>query len=46
MSNISQNPDTTKQVTLLLEDLVVSVEQISANLREKPDEEIAADLKR
>ncbi len=43
--DISQTPKTATQMALLLEDLVISFEQIAADLRKISDEEIAATLK-
>ncbi len=45
LDNISKSPETSAQVTLLLEDFVISCEEIAIDLEETSDEETAATLK-
>lgn len=42
---ISENPETAAQVTSLLEDFVISLEEIAADLQAMSDEEMAATLR-
>ncbi len=44
LDNISKSPETSAQVTLLLEDFVTSCEEIAIDLEETSDEETAATL--
>ncbi len=45
LDNISGSPETADQVITLLEDLVISFEEIAADLETTSDEETAATLK-
>ena len=45
LDNISKSPKTSAQVTLLLEDFLISLEEIAIDLKETSDAETAATLK-
>ncbi len=45
LDDISKSPRTLTQVTLLLEDFLISLEEIAIDLKETSDEETAATLK-